>query len=109
MAHFLTDKRTMEVLPYEVDFSPVLSDSDTVLDPVKTTVKIVDSAGKDQTGSILQKATFSGTVVTLVLKDGIDGEDYTIYVMGQGDVSYLTNQPVRVIEMRVRDTLVGNI
>jgi hypothetical protein len=86
-----------------------LDDSDTILDTVKTTVLIKDSKGLDKTDYLLQKKVFSGKTITIVLHNGLDGEDYTIWVTGFGDVSYLTNSPVRVIEVRVRDTLVGNL
>ena len=109
MAEFLLDKRSSEVRPYDVNFSEILGDTDTKLDSEKTTVLIRDSAGVDRTTSILQRTIFSGFIVTLILKDGIDQEDYTIFVKGVGDVEFLTVQPVRVIELRVRDTLVGNL
>lgn len=109
MAHFLIDKRSMEMLAYELDFSDLLSDNDTLLSPTLTSIIIKDSQGVDRKSLILQVAQFSGKVVTLVLKDGIDGEDYNIWVTGQGDVSFATRKPTRVIELRVRDTLVGNL
>lgn len=109
MAEFLLDKRSIEIRPYDVNFSEILGDTDTKLDENRTTVLVKDSAGVDQTRMILQKALFSGFIVTLILKGGIDQEDYTIFVQGAGDVEYANVQPVRVIELRVRDTLVGNL
>ena len=109
MAHFIVEKRSMEYLPYDVDFTGLLSDSDTILDTTKTTAVVKDSAGVDQTALIIKSKSFSGKVVTLNLKDGVDGEDYNIWVTGVGDVSFATNNPVRVIELRVRDYIVGNV
>jgi hypothetical protein len=109
MAHFITDKRTMETLSYIINFSELLSDSDTQLDTDKTSVILYNSKKEDKTALVLQKLIFSGKSVTLVLKDGLDGEDYTIYITGRGDVSYLTLAPTRVLELRVRDSLCGNV
>jgi hypothetical protein len=109
MAEFLVDKRSFEKRPYEVDFGEILGDTDTQLDQVKTVAQVIDSSGKDVTGTIVQKLIFNLMKVTLILKDGLDGEDYTIFVRGFGNNESDNVQPVRVIELRVRDTLVGNL
>jgi hypothetical protein len=108
MAHFLIDKRSTEKLSYIVDFSEILGLTDTSLQAA--TVTIYDSAGVDKTATILQVATLNNAAMTvaLSLKDGLDGEDYTIYVKGSGNNESLTVSPVRVIELRVRDNIVGN-
>lgn len=107
MAHFLVDKRSTEKLPYDVNFSEIMGASDTQVASV--TIVAYDSAGVDRTSLIVQQSAISGFVVTLTLKDGLDGEDYIIYVTAKGDVNSSTVTPVRVIELRVRDTLVGNM
>lgn len=111
MAHFLIDKRPDEVIRYDVDFSELLSDSDTILDVAKTTaaLKVFNSAGEDKTHFIIQSLIFVVKTVTLVIQNGLNGEDYNIYVKGIGDVGFNTTQPVRVVELRVRLTLCGNV
>lgn len=111
MAHFLIDKRPDEVIRYDVDFSELLLDTDTQLDTAKTkaALKVFNSGGEDKTHFIIQDVLFDSKLLTLVIQNGLNGEDYNIYVKGIGDVSYNTNQPVRVIELRSRLTLCGNV
>jgi hypothetical protein len=99
----------MELFKYDLDFGELLGDSDTQLDPVKSSVVAYDSAGVDRTKAIVKNVLYSGKIMTLVLGDGVDGEDYTIYATGVGNAQFNQIQPVRVIELRVRDTIVGNL
>lgn len=111
MAHFLIEKRPAEVLSYAVYFSDLLGPSDTQLDTAKTTaaLRVTNTAGEDKKSYLIRSLTFSTTTVTLVLQNGIDGEDYVITVIGVGNTNFDTYQPARVIELRVRATLCGNV
>ena len=107
MAHFLIYKRPVEVTSYSVDFSDLLTTPDTILDINLSRVVVVDSAGVDQSTYFVQKTTFSGLVMTAILQNGLDSEDYIVNFNGVGNsTSQLYN---RILEVRVRSKLAGNI
>jgi len=95
------------VTPYEFDFEDLLPD-DTSLDTVQSQITVVDSAGIDQSKYFVSKVTFSGMKMTAYLVNGFNGEDYIVYADGVGNVT----SPVklnRILEVRVRDKLAGNL
>lgn len=113
MAHFLEYKSANQVLPFEVDFTDLLTDQDTQLDLVKCqeALTVTNSAGEDKKSYLVQEMIIEGLtkLMTLVLVNGLNGEDYLISVVGIGDVSFKTKRPVRLLELRVRNTLLGNL
>lgn len=111
MAHFLEYKTPAQVTTYLVDFSDLLGPADTGLDlqKCKDALVVLNSAGEDKKAYLVQSMSAANKVLSLVLVNGISGEDYTLSIRGIGDVDFLTYQAVRVLELRVRDKLVGNL
>ena len=111
MAHFLEYKSQGQVLPYDFDFTDLLTVADTQLDLVKCKEALLvrDSAGEDKLAYLVQSTSILGKVLTVVLANGLEGEDYWIAAKGYGNVSFLTRQPVFTLELRVRNKILGNL
>jgi hypothetical protein len=112
MAHFIIYKRPIEITNYEVNFEDLLTDSDLKLDTNLTKVVVENSAGEDKTDYLLQKLIFPVTTpkrVQAIFANGLNGEDYLAYFNAFGDVSFQTNGPNRILEIRVRNRLAGNL
>lgn len=107
MAHFIIYKRPVEITSYSVDFSDLLTSPDTILDVDKSRVVVIDSAGQDQSVYFNQKTTFSTLVMTALLQNGLNGEDYSVNFNGVGNSTLQVYN--RILEVRVRTKLAGNI
>lgn len=109
MAHFVIYKRPAEVTQYQVDFSELMDTSDTALDTDETKVTVFDTLEADKSSYFIQKLIFSGLKVTAVLVNGLDGEDYLVYYDAVGNVSKPNLKINRILEVRVRSKLSGNL
>ena|SRR5258706_16293693 len=110
MAHFVLYKRPLEVATFDFDYSILLPDVDTILDTVKSYVQVFNSAGEDKTSYLITPPiTYSVKIATVVIANGLDGEDYSINFYGVGNVSAGKPTPNRILEMRVRKNIAGNL
>lgn len=109
MAHYVLYKRISEVTDFDFDFTELLPETDTLLDTSKSVCKVVNSAGDDKTSYFLQSLTFNGMVATAHLVNGLEGEDYLVYFYGVGNVSQGKPTPNRILELRVRERIAGNL
>ena len=112
MAHYVLYKRPAEISTYQFDFTELLPD-DANLDQTKSYVKVEDSAGKDQTSYFIQKIAYNESTLdkkaTVQMANGLNGEDYSVYFYGVGNVTLGNPTPNRILEMRCRQKIAGNL
>lgn len=112
MAHQVLYKRPAEISTYEFDFTDLLP-LDANLDQTKSYVKVEDSAGKDQTGYFVQKISYNELTLdkkaTVQMANGLNGEDYLVYFYGVGNMTLGVPTPNRILEMRCRSKIAGNL
>lgn len=89
---------------YDIDFTDDLP-ADSALNSGTSTVTATDSAGTDRSATVIANVTVAGMVLKADLKAGVDGEDYKVVFKGIGNTSAKPFE--HVIEMRVRDKLIG--
>lgn len=107
MAHQLEYKTSGTTLPlYEVDFTEELP-ADTSLNASTSTVTATNSAGTDVTSTLIANKTVSGMVLKADILAGTNGEDYKVVFKGVGTTSAKPSE--KVIEVRVRDTVIGSV
>lgn len=95
-------KNSVAERTYTVDFTDLLPSDTTIT--AASAVTAVDTTGAAVT-SVLGTESESGMVLTVVLKAGTDGEDYTITFKGIGTTTGRIE--TFMLEMRVRNTLSG--
>ena len=107
MAQFLLYKRPAEVIPYTADFTDLLP-SDTELDSTSK-AQALDTADEDQTSFLVQSAivTAGSKILTITLMNGLNGEDYTVYLNGVGATTKKLHS--LILEVRVRSKIAGNL
>lgn len=105
MAQDVIYKRTTEDIPYTFDFTLDLPSTDSSV----TLVSIIatNTAGTDSSSTVLSGSAASGKTLTTVLQAGTEGDDYVIRATARGATS--SRDFTKVVEMRVRDTIVGNV
>lgn len=105
MAEQVLYKTSTTTLPLvDINFTDDLP-GDTAIHATNSVVTAKDAGGTDRTATIIANETRSGMVLSADLKAGTHGEDYRISFKAVGNT---TAKPVeRVIELRVRDDLVG--
>lgn len=104
MAHDVIYKHPSDEVLYSVDFTDDLPDDTTVTS--SSAVTAVDSAGASAS-AVVGTVSQSGMLVKAVLQAGTNLEDYTITVSGRGGTT--SRDSTKVVEMRVRSSLQGNI
>lgn len=105
MAQDVIYKRTTEDIPYTFDFTDDLPSADSTV----TLVGIVatSTAGTDSSATVLSGSAASGKTLTTVMQAGTDGEDYVVRATARGATS--SRDFTKVVELRVRDSIIGNM
>lgn len=98
-------KHPTAVQNYTVDFTDQLADADATLTDEAATA--TDTNGDDKSSTVIGSTSKNGLVLTVPLKAGTDGEDYTIIIKATGNSSSLVG--VVTLEMRVRVEELGNM
>lgn len=106
MANLVTYKTDGETLPLvQVDFTDLLTGDTSITSG--STVTATDTAGVDQSSAVIANKTQSGMILSADLKSGTNGEDYKVIFHAIGTT---TAKPREVIiELRVRNTIVGTV
>ena len=104
MAMDVVYKRTTEDVPYTFDFTDLLPSTDATVTLVS--VIATDTAGVDKSSTVLSGSAAATKTLTTVLQAGLEGEDYVVRATARGATS--GRDFTQVIEMRVRDTIIGN-
>ena len=115
MAHVVEYKHPLGDLSITVDFTDDLS-GDTGLKAMGTTsthstISAIDSGGvaigTTPTGqlTVTGATTTTSMNMTVTLTDGLDGQDYIVTPRGRGNTT--TKPAARVVEVRVRASLIG--
>jgi len=88
-----------------VDFTDELPDDTSVSSSSTTTA--VDEAGTDSSATVVGTKSQSGMAQRAVLQAGTNGKDYTVTFTGRGTTT--SRDATKIVEMRVRSTIQGNI
>ena len=106
MAHQVEYKTSGTTLPlYDVDFTEDLPADSTL--HADSSITAYDAAGTDVSATLLANETIAGMVLKSDIRAGTNGQDYRVVFKGVGTT---TSKPAeRVIEVRVRDTVIGGV
>jgi len=104
MAHDVLYKHPNDEISYTVDYTDDL-DGDTSISS-GSAASAVDSDGTNAP-TVIGSISRSGMVLTIPLQAGTDGEDYVITLTGRGTTTSL--DATKIVEMRVRASLLGNV
>ena len=106
MAHQVEYKTTGTILPlYDVDFTEDLPADSSLA--AGSSITAYDAAGTDVSATLLANETISGMVLKSDIQAGTNGQDYRIVFKAVGTTTSKTAE--RVIEVRVRDTVIGGV
>jgi len=89
------------------DFQDVLPSTDSAVEAIGSgsTITAVDSAGKDQTASILSGSTISSKTMTTTLHNLLEGQEYTVTFWAEGATS--GTRHVKTLKVLCRSQLTG--
>jgi hypothetical protein len=106
MADAILYRHPSEQVTLTVDFQDVLPTTDSTLNNIGSgsTISATKSDGSDAS-AVLFAATRTSKVLTCILKNLTDGEEYTVTFLGQGTTS--TERFVKTYLVLVRKSLTG--
>ena len=103
MANATKYKTTNEQFDFTFDFVDDLVTGETISTKAVTAI---DSAGVDKTSTVIDSSTISGTKVVAVIKAGLDLEDYRVLFKATSSGNDVFE---KLLELRVRDNLIGDV
>ena len=108
MAQAIIYKRIGESNPYQFNFADLLSEAgDSALNASTSTVTAKDSSGVAAASVVGTVSVVTSTILQAIIQAGTDKEDYTIPFKGVGATS--GQSWIKVIEVRVRELISGNV
>lgn len=106
MSHAIIYKRSVEADPFTMDFTDLLP-GDTTLDATSE-VKAFDTEGLNKTALLIQGiVALSGMTMKATIANGVNGEDYDVNFNAVGSTT--KDRKNRLLEVRVRDKVAGNV
>ena len=107
MAHNIIYKRVGESNQFDMDFTDLLTSSGDASLTGASTVTAKDSSGAAAASVVGTVSVQTSTTLRAIVQAGADKEDYTLQFKGIGNVSGQIY--IQVLEVRVRELIVGNV
>lgn len=107
MAQNIIYKRVGESAQFQMDFADLLSEAGDASITASSTVTAKDSSGVAAASVVGTVSVVSSTILQAIIQAGTDKEDYQVQFKGIGNS---TGQIwIKVLEVRVRESISGNV